>query len=202
MARRGEVIENQVLGERIVFRQTAGDTGGALLQLEVYQRHHNPGPVEHIHPRQEERFEVISGTIVVRIDGRERRLGRGERITIPPGTPHTWSNGGEGELQIVTEFRPALKTEHFFETMAGLARDGKLDPTGAPRFLQIVSISRAYDIWLPKPPIPLQRALFAILAPLARLRGYRASYPEYSGPAPAPAGINLGRRAATSEGME
>ena len=188
MANRGDVIENRVLGERTVFRQTARDTGGALLQLEVYQRHHNPGPVEHVHLRQEECFEVIAGTMVVRVGGREQRLGPGERITIPPGTPHTWSNGGEGELHIVAEFRPALETEHFFETMAGLARDGKLDQTGAPRFLQIVPISRAYDIWLPKPPIPLQRALFALLAPLARFRGYRAWYPEYSRPAAAPAG--------------
>jgi quercetin dioxygenase-like cupin family protein len=179
VANRGDIIENPLLGERIVIRQTGRESGGATLQLDVYQRPGSPGPVEHLHPAQEERFEVVSGTMIARVAGHERRLGPGERIVIPTGTPHTWSNGGEGELHLRAEFRPALETERFFELMAGLARDGKTNSAGAPRFLQMVPICRAYDIWLPRPPVPLQRALFALLAPVARLRGLRASYPEY-----------------------
>jgi hypothetical protein len=34
VAHAGEVIENPVTGERVVFRQTARDTGGELLQFE------------------------------------------------------------------------------------------------------------------------------------------------------------------------
>ncbi len=33
MAKRGEVIHNPVTGETIIFRQTAGDTDGRLLQI-------------------------------------------------------------------------------------------------------------------------------------------------------------------------
>jgi hypothetical protein len=35
-------------------------------------------------------------------------------------------------------------------------------------------------MYLAGPPVTLQRALFAALGPLARLRGYRASYQRFS----------------------
>ena len=185
MARAGDVIESPVIGERAIFRQTAADTNGELLQLEVFQRVGAKGPVEHYHTGQEERFEVVSGVMHALVGGtghREVRLGPGESVVIPPGTPHRWWNGGQEELHVVAEVRPALQTEHFFETIFGLARDGKTDADGAPSFLQIALFAAAYDIWVPKPPRPVQRALFAVLAPIARLRGYRAWYPEYSDP--------------------
>jgi hypothetical protein len=82
---------------------------------------------------------------------------------------------------VVVEFRPALNTETFFETMYGLARDGKLGENGAPPLLQTAIISSAYEIYLPRPPAALQKALFAFLVPVGKLVGYRASHPEYSG---------------------
>ncbi len=182
MAQAGDVIESPLIGERAVFRKTAADTGGALLQLEVFQRVGAKGPVEHYHTRQEERFEVMSGVMCALVGGREVRLGPGESMVIPAGTPHRWWNGGHEELHIVAEMRPALQAERFFETIFGLARDGKTDADGAPSFLQIALFASAYDIWVPKPPRLMQRALFAILGPIARLRGYRAWYPEYSDP--------------------
>jgi mannose-6-phosphate isomerase-like protein (cupin superfamily) len=182
VARAGDVIESPVIGERAIFRQTAADTNGELLQLEVFQRVGAKGPVEHYHTGQEERFEVVSGVMHAQVGGREVRLGPGERVVIPAGTPHRWWNGGQEELHVVAEVRPALQVERFFETIFGLARDGKTDADGAPAFLQIALFASAYDIWVPKPPRPLQRVLFAVLAPIARLRGYRAWYPEYSDP--------------------
>jgi hypothetical protein len=180
MARAGDVIESPVLNERIVFRQTARDTNGALLQFDDYQVVGAPGPVEHLHTRQEERLEVVSGKMVVRVGGKERHLAAGEAVIIPPGVPHLWRNDGAGELHVLTDFRPALQLERFFELIFGLARDGKTDATGTPAFLQIAAMSPAYGIFLPTPPVPLQRALFAVLGPIARLRGYRPWYPEYS----------------------
>jgi hypothetical protein len=45
-------------------------------------------------------------------------------------------------------------------------------------------ICRTYDNYLPSPPIALHKALFAVLAPMSKLMGYRANYPEYSGADP------------------
>jgi mannose-6-phosphate isomerase-like protein (cupin superfamily) len=187
MARAGDVIESPVIGERAVFRKTAADTDGALLQLEVFQRAGAKGPVEHYHTQQEERFEVVSGVMCALVGGREMRLAPGETIVIPAGTPHRWWNGGYEELHVVAELRPALQAERFFETIFGLARDGKTGADGSPAFLQIALFASAYDIWVPKPPRLVQRALFAVLGPIARLRGYRAWYPDYSEPGDSPA---------------
>ncbi len=74
-------------------------------------------------------------------------------------------------------YTPALNTEEFFETFCALARDGRTDGDGVPSLLQIAVSAPHFDIWLARPPIWVQRALFAVLAPVARLLGYRPIYP-------------------------
>ena len=54
----------------------------------------------------------------------------GESMVAPPGVGHTWWIEGEEESRVLVEFRSALNTETFFETMYGLARDGKVDENG------------------------------------------------------------------------
>jgi len=181
MAAAGQEVHNPRQNERIVFRQTARGTAGRLLRLEMFASPGGAPPPEHLHPRQEERFEVRSGVLGARVGGEERALRAGESLVVPMGTPHTWWIGGEEDARVVVGFRPALNTETFFETMYGLARDGKLDEDGVPPFLQTAVISRAYGIYLPRPPVALQKALFAVLAPVGKIAGYRPSYPEYSG---------------------
>ena len=138
MAHTGDVIISPVIGERTVFRQTAKDTQGRLLQFDTFMDIGGRGPVEHVHTRQEERFEVMAGTMGVSLHGQERTLLPGEAVVIPPGAPHRWWNAGDEELQVRTELRPALIAERFYETIYGLARDGKTDAVGRPTFLQIV----------------------------------------------------------------
>lgn len=72
MAYRGQTLENPASGERIVFRQTSAVTGGELLaiDLELPAGRRVPGG-QHIHPKQEERFEVVEGTMRFRM-GRKR----------------------------------------------------------------------------------------------------------------------------------
>jgi len=73
MARVGEVLENPVSGQRIIFRKTASDTGGELLEVEsVYTKPSPSRPPAHYHPYQEERFVVLSGKLNVLVDGKER----------------------------------------------------------------------------------------------------------------------------------
>ncbi len=78
--------------------------------------------------------------------------------------------------------RPALRTEVFFETFFGLAQDGKVTRKGLPHLLQMAVILREFEpeMRLAQPPSGVQRALFAPLAVLGRLLGYRASYARYS----------------------
>lgn len=61
MASAGDVIENPVTGQRIVFEATARETDGELLRLRASGEPQGFFAQEHLHPRQSERHEVISG---------------------------------------------------------------------------------------------------------------------------------------------
>jgi mannose-6-phosphate isomerase-like protein (cupin superfamily) len=182
MARAGEEIYNPVQGDWIVFGQTARDTGGELLSGEMLVAP-SGGNSLHVHPLQEEHFEVLSGTLGVQIGDEQRSLGQGEEATVPPGTPHRWFNEDDREnARVLLELRPALNTEIFFETLYGLAADGKTDEDGVPSLLQTaVALDGLHkgEIYPATPPIALQKALFALLAPVGKLVGYREHYPKY-----------------------
>jgi quercetin dioxygenase-like cupin family protein len=181
MARAGDVLENPISGQRIIFRKTASDTDGELLEVEsVYTKPTPSRPPAHYHPHQEERFEVLSGRINVLVEGENRTYDEGEVFTVPPGVSHEiWTE--EAGTRVNWQTRPALKTEAFFETVWGLARAGKTNEKGVPNLLRVAVLCREYEdeFRLAKPPWPVQRALFAALAPVGRLLGYGASRPGH-----------------------
>lgn len=183
MARAGEKIYNPVQEDSIEFRQTARDTGGQLLSGEMVVSPRG-GNELHVHPLQEEHFEVLFGTFGVQIGDEQRSLEQGEEATVLPGTPHRWFNEDEQqEARILVELSPALNTETFFETLYGLARDGKTDENGIPNLLQqavmLTGINKG-EIYLASPPVSVQKVLLAALDPVGRLLGYKDHYPKYS----------------------
>ena len=184
MAKAGQQIYNPVQGDWIVFRETARDTDGELLGAELVVSPRG-GNQLHVHPRQEEYFKALSDTLGVQVGDEYRSLAEGEDALIPPGTPHRWWNEADQEdARVLMEFRPALNTEIFFETLYGLARDGKTDEKGVPNLLQqavaLTGVNKG-EIYRASPPVALQKTLMAGLAPVGRLLGYRDHYPKYSG---------------------
>jgi quercetin dioxygenase-like cupin family protein len=179
MAKSGEVLENPASGQRISFRRTSGDTDGALLEVEsVYTKPSPSRPPGHYHPAQEEIFRVLAGELHAVISGRSRTLKVGETLVIAEGTRHEmWAE--EAGVHVNWQTRPALRTEAFFETVFGLAAEGKVNEKGVPNLLQSAVIAQAFadEFRLARPPWPIQRLLFAVLAPLGRLLGYKAKYP-------------------------
>jgi quercetin dioxygenase-like cupin family protein len=184
MARAGDVLEHPVTGERFVVQKASRDTSGELLELDFAVRPGGFIAAEHVHPKQEERFELTAGTARFRIRGEEGAATAGDTVVIPPGTPHVWWNDGGDELRVLIQFRPALRTETFFETFFGLAKDGKTNAKGLPNPLQAAVALREFsdEIRLARPPFWVQKVAFGLLAPLGRLVGYRARYPQYSSP--------------------
>src|SRR3712207_5041345 len=114
MAHVGKQLINPVTGQRLVFRRTTRDTGGELLEVESYVPPGSIEPVEHLHPRQEEHFEVIADEMRVRLGSQVRTLRAGNTRLIPPDTPHAMWNAGSTEAGFIWQTRPALKTETFF----------------------------------------------------------------------------------------
>jgi hypothetical protein len=68
------------------------------------------------------------------------------------------------------------------ETNFGLGRLGHTDGKGMPYPLQAALTAREFSdvIVFRSPPLAVQRAIFGVLAPIARWRGYRAVYPQLS----------------------
>jgi quercetin dioxygenase-like cupin family protein len=176
--RPGDTLENPVTGERLVFRKTARETNGEAVVFEAFVQPEGFVAAAHVHPAQEERFQVLKGTLGFRIGREEHAAGPGRRMTVPAGTPHRFWNAGDGEAHFVCEVRPALQFERLIETMFALAADGRTNRRGMPNPLRLAVIAQAHfdTVRLPFPPAWLQRAGLALGAPLGRLLGYEETY--------------------------
>lgn len=163
----------------MVFLETGRETGGRSVRIDSFNPPNSALEGEHVHPFQESGAEVVSGSLRFSVGGEERSVKAGESITIPANTPHFFWNDGEEEAHSVGWFRPALKTDRFFETFFGLAQDDKLTAKGLPSLLQIAVMMPRFgdEIRLASPPWAVQRALFGLLAPVGRMLGYRPEYP-------------------------
>jgi quercetin dioxygenase-like cupin family protein len=177
-------LVHPVTGERLVFRKRARDTAGELMEMSLYLGPSGFIAAPHVHPFQEERFEISGGPAMFRIGNEERLYQPGEVVAVPPGTPHVWWNPSDREVTTLIQFRPALDTETFFETFFGLAGEGKVNKKGLPNPLQMMVLARAYnrEMQLPRSRQRMLYPLTLLLAPIGRALGYRARYDRYSGP--------------------
>jgi quercetin dioxygenase-like cupin family protein len=101
--------------------------------LEVEARY-QPGsqkPPVHLHPEQDEHFEVLAGTMTALVAGEERAYGAGEAFDVPRGTPHTMWNASDGEVRMTWRTSPALDTLGWFEALAEAQRTGDYAALGA-----------------------------------------------------------------------
>jgi Cupin domain len=86
VAHAGEEIRNAAAGLTLRLLQTGADTDGQLLEMEATYEPSSIDPVEHFHPRQDEHFEVLEGTLRAEIDGELRELRAGDVLDVPAGT--------------------------------------------------------------------------------------------------------------------
>jgi quercetin dioxygenase-like cupin family protein len=189
MAYTGQVLENPVSGERIVFRQTSADTAGELVAIDLALPPGGHVPGMHIHPNQEERFEVTAGKMKFRYGLKTIVAGPGEVVAVPAGKMHSFANAGDEPSQCRVEIRPALKMEQMFETTARLAQEGRTNRKGMPRPLDLALFVEEFkdEVAAPFPPAPLVKAVMTPLRALARRRDRRAGRPSAVWPTVKPA---------------
>jgi mannose-6-phosphate isomerase-like protein (cupin superfamily) len=178
MAFSGQVLDNPISGERFTFRKTAADTNGDLLavDLELSVDGHVPGA--HVHPVQEERFEVTQGIMRFRRGLRIVTAHEGDTVVVPPGTVHRFENAGSVPAHVRVEVRPAMRMEELFETAVALAREGRTTTGGMPHPLDLALFMLEFDAEVKAPLVPaaVMRAALAPLAWLARRRGLDSRY--------------------------
>src|SRR2546422_1953992 len=175
MARQGDALENSVTGERLVFRRTTADSGGAVLLFDYFLRAGGSVPLAHVHPRQEERFEIVSGRARIRV-GRRRQRAKPARASWCREVRSTGS-GTTARTSCTcssSSARPCAPRKA--SSSSGLGRDGKLGRHGFPHPLQIAVMAKEYrdEAQFPFLPAVVQRALIAPLAAIGAPLGYRA----------------------------
>jgi mannose-6-phosphate isomerase-like protein (cupin superfamily) len=200
MAYSGQILENPVSGEQFLFHLTAGDTGGALLAFELAVTPDGHVPGAHVHPTQEERFEVVSGAMRFRKGFRTVVAGPGDVVVVPPGTAHRFANAGPELTVVRVEVRPALNMEQLYETVVALAREGRTFRSGLPRPLDLALFMREFEAEVRAPfAHGVVRTVTAPLAWLAARRGLDHRYDrvraERGAMAPMPARPGEGRPA-------
>lgn len=171
MVKPGDVIENPVTGERIRFIRTSSASGGSSAQFDLEMPSGSEMIGEHIHLVQEERFEVLEGTLRMRLNGEETLHGPGETVVVPAAAPHSLGPDGDNSMRVRVTFTPGGNIEEFFDEFFRLAREGRTNAKGMPSLPVTARLSLEHQMYLAGPPIPLQRAAFRVLTGTSRLLG-------------------------------
>jgi mannose-6-phosphate isomerase-like protein (cupin superfamily) len=105
-------------GERITVLSGA-EPGAKRLVVTLRLAPGAKGPMPHIHLRSREIFEIIEGSMDAIVDGKPIKAGPGERITVEPGSTHTFVNGNaDAEMVVRTTVEPPLRFIWFFDEAA------------------------------------------------------------------------------------
>jgi mannose-6-phosphate isomerase-like protein (cupin superfamily) len=178
----GDVLDNPVTGERAVVVEAPWSNADGRLVAELTALQGVRPPGEHMHPAQLERFSVLEGELTVVRDGQKSVAHAGQTVDIAPGVWHDWFNEAPQPAIVRVEVTPGERFAHMIETLFGLAREGHVNAKGMPDPLQLALLGQEFSdvIVFRRPPPRIQHAVFGALAPIARRRGYRATYPSLS----------------------
>jgi quercetin dioxygenase-like cupin family protein len=178
MAYIGQKLENPVTGEKLTFVETAASTRGERVVVDLELAADGKVPGVHIHPKQEEKFEVLQGTMKFRYGMKKIVARAGETVVVPAGKVHDFANAGATPAHVRVTISPALKMEEMFETNVALAKEGKVMKSGMPKPLELALFVREFadEVKAPFPPAPVVRTLMAPLAAIAKRRGSNCRY--------------------------
>ena len=178
----GDELDNPVTREHAVILEMPWQNPEGRARAEMTARAGARVLGEHIHPGSTESFTVIEGELTVKLDGKVTKLMAGQRAEVTSGRWHDWWNAADRDARVLIEVTPGARFGHMLETMFGLAALGHVDSKGMPGLLQLAMTGREFSdtVMFKNPPPAMQRAMFAMLAPLAHAMGYRGTYPQLS----------------------
>lgn len=180
--------------EPFVVRKGPDDTGDEFVRFEFtmypakdaasdgelsHDRWSVDEPLEHVHPYQEEWWEVQSGELQFEFAGEraDRTVSAGEEVVVPKGVDHRHWNATGDPARVVFERRPALETDEWAESLFALAQQRDCGANGVPGPLQLAVVFDAYpETYLAALPVSVQKVAYATLAPVGRLLGLEATH--------------------------
>lgn len=103
-------------------------------RLEVQARYEPGGspPPHHLHPAQDEHFEVLEGSMQVRMVAEDPRvISVGDHLEVPRGTPHSMWNESDEPAVLRWVTTPAGRTEDWFRALDSIhsrSEESEVDP--------------------------------------------------------------------------
>ena len=192
MARAGQVFDNPVTGERMVFNKTGYESNGMVLDVEFFVKPNTgKGLTSHFHPYFAEQVEISAGSAHYVVGKTELPAQAGDMAMLPKDVPHIhpWNVGNDVlHWRKITQFdKPNMQlvvaSAAFFESMYALAQQGKVGKNGVPKNpLQSIVLLQALEpsAYLAGLPIWIQRPLFGVIAAIGRALGLKADYTAVS----------------------
>lgn len=99
-------------GETITFIKTGKDTEGSFTEVICTIPAGQEGPPPHIHPLQDEIFEVIEGKLELSAKGKKIVLEEGQSFNVTAKMLHTFSNPFDRETKFRATYKPALDIDY------------------------------------------------------------------------------------------
>ncbi|RYD93460.1 MAG: cupin domain-containing protein [Sphingobacteriales bacterium] len=173
----GQVFRSEAEGAvQTILRQEGGIVYCSAV-LEPYA----PGPPKHYHSDFEETFAIANGELSFWIDGQVKKIRPGQKIHVPKGVPHKPYNETGESIVVAGEVAFPEKFAFYLCQVYGIIdRDPSI--VRSPRMaLQMSLLQQAgFNATLVEaPPVFIQHLSSFVLAPLARLMGYRSYYKEF-----------------------
>ncbi len=170
----GDVLVSRIEG----FIQKVTGIEGEWITSEMVVEPNSPGPPFHYHETFDELFSVVEGTLHVRVHKDVKRVNPGETLLVPAGTPHQPFNPTAVRV-VLASAEPSIPIT-FAACLVQLyaLMDAEVPMSGMDMALQMSVIDPICDTHIGDIPAPLWVTLKVVLAPAARLLGYRNYYPE------------------------
>ena len=132
-------------GRDLVFKVTGEDTGGAFdyFAVEVGPK---GGPPLHVHHKQEETIQVLTGRFKVRIGDELFELDEGGFAYLPSAVPHAFLNLTDQPGEIIVVYTPG-GGHRFYEELGPATRNG------TPDHAVVAAIFEKHDMSLLGPPL-------------------------------------------------
>ncbi len=82
MIRAGDTLHNPVTGETLHFVRTSRDTGGEYVLVDATVQPNGFVAAAHVHPHQDERFEIVEGTVTFTLGKETLTAGPGDVVLV------------------------------------------------------------------------------------------------------------------------
>jgi hypothetical protein len=140
------------------------------------EAHFHPGArsAHHIHPLQDEQYQVLSGTLDVFFDKEWHTVAPGQSISIPKGKVHAFRNTTNEMTKTINTHDPGLRFQEYVEVMQKLIQEGKITNMTGLRsgiYLSLHSVAFSNEFVPVQPPY----WLIKLLAGIGRLLGCKLS---------------------------